>query len=95
MCCFFTALVFFGPRLGILIWWLVSPVYVNAAVDNKWILAILGWIFLPWLTLMYIIVYPGGIVGFDWLWLGLGLLADIASYGGGGYGNRDRLRGYA
>ncbi len=90
MCCFFTALVFFGPRLGILIWWLIRPVYVGGAFPN-WILGILGWIFLPWLTLMYIIVYPGGIVGFDWLWLGLGLLADVASYAGGGYGNRDRL----
>ena len=91
MCCFFTALVFFGPRLGILVWWLIAPVYVNAGVDDKWILAILGWIFLPWTALMYLIVYPGGLVGFDWIWLGLGLVVDIASYSGGAYGNKDRL----
>jgi hypothetical protein len=48
---------------------------------------------LPWTLLMYLIVWPGGVVGFDWIWLGLGLLADIASYAGGGWGNRDRLRG--
>ena len=48
-------------------------------------------IFVPWLTLMYVIVAPGGIVGFDWFWLGLALVEDIAAYGGGGYGNRDRL----
>jgi len=25
MCCFFTVLVFLGPRAGILIWYLVNP----------------------------------------------------------------------
>ena len=39
---------------------------------------------------MYLIVFPNGIVGFDWIWLGLGLLFDVMSYAGGGYGNRDR-----
>ena len=32
---------------------------------------------------MYIIVAPGGVIGWDWLWLGLMLAADIASYAGG------------
>jgi hypothetical protein len=40
---------------------------------------------------MYYLIYPGGIVGFDWIWLALALFADIASYGGGAYGNRGRL----
>lgn len=95
MCCFFTFLLFFGPRLAILVWWLVPiwRVYVNAGIDGNWLLAILGWIFLPWTLLMYLIIYPGGVVGFDWFWLGLALLADVASYAGGGWGNRDRLTG--
>jgi hypothetical protein len=54
----------------------------------------LGIIFLPWTTLMYLIVFPGGVVGFDWLWLGLGVLAGISTYDGGGYGNRERIPGY-
>ena len=90
MCCFFTALVLFGPRLAILVWWLINPVYINSAFNN-WILPILGIIFLPWTLLMYLIVFPGGVVGFDWLIVGLGLFADIASYAGGGYGNRSRI----
>jgi len=95
MCCFFTVLLFFGPRLAILLWWLVPiwRAYVERGIDGNWLLAILGWIFLPWTLLMYLIIYPNGIVGFDWIWLGLGLLADIASYAGGGWGNRDRLTG--
>ncbi|MFC2029129.1 hypothetical protein ACFLWA_00190 [Chloroflexota bacterium] len=91
MCCVFTILLFFGPRLAILVWWLINRVYVSLAFNNNWLLGLLGFIFLPWMTLMYIIIYPGGITGFDWIWLGLGLLADVASYAGGGYGNRDRL----
>jgi len=91
MCCFFSSLVLFGPRLVVLIWWLIRPGYYQL-VFNGWILPLLGLIFLPWTTLMYLMVAGvSGIVGFDWVWLGLALLADIASYGGSAYGNRDRL----
>jgi len=90
MCCFFTTLVLFGPRLAILIWWLLQPLRWQATFET-WLWPLLGFIFVPWATLMYVLVAPGGIVGFDWIWLGIGLLADIASYGGGGWGNKDRL----
>jgi hypothetical protein len=32
-----------------------------------WIWPLLGLIFLPWTTLMYVIVFP--VIGLDWLWL--------------------------
>jgi len=88
-----TTLVFFGPRLAILFWWLISPVYVSSAFDS-WLLTILAWAFIPWTVLMYLFIYPGGIVGFDWIILILGILADIASYSGGFYGNRNAIPGY-
>jgi hypothetical protein len=91
MCCFFTVLVVLGPRVAGAIWWLVQPMRWQAAFNNNWLWPVLGLIFLPWLTLMYVIVAPGGIVGFDWVWLGLALVGDIGSYSGGGYGNRRRL----
>lgn len=85
MCCFFLTLVFLGPRFGVLIWWLVQPLRFQATF-NGWLLPLLGLIFLPWTTLMYVAVYgANGIVGFDWVWLGLALAADIASYSGGAY----------
>jgi len=88
MCCFFTTLLFFGPRLAFLIYWLVPVGRLKVAVTfNTWIWPLLGLIFLPWLTLMYVIVFP--VVGFDWVWLGLALLADITSYAGGAYKRRD------
>jgi hypothetical protein len=83
MCCIFTALIFFGPRLAFLVWRLIQPLRINATF-NTFLWPLLGLIFLPWTTLMYVIVYgANGIIGFDWLWLGLALVVDIASYGGG------------
>ena len=64
--------------------------YVLAAI----LLTLLAWAFIPWTVLMYLIVYPGGIVGFDWVILILGIIADIASYTGGFYGNREQVPGY-
>jgi hypothetical protein len=90
-----TVLVFFGPRLAILMWWLIQPVRFDQALDDRWVLTILLWLFLPWTLLMYMFVFPGGIVGFDWVILILGLLADIASYSGGFWGNRNQVPGYA
>ena len=90
MCCFLTALILAGPRLGILVWWLLQPVRWQAAFPS-FIWPLLGFIFVPWTTLMYVLVAPGGVVGFDWILLGLAVLADIAMHGGGAFGNRDRF----
>jgi hypothetical protein len=94
MCCFFAALVFFGPRLGFLVWWLVAPIRVNLALANfnfPWMVGLLGLIFLPWTLLMYTIVFP--VNGFDWIWIGFGIMADVAGYLGG-YHNRRQVPGY-
>ncbi len=98
MCCLFLTLVFLGPRFFGAIWWLIQPARWELAfrdfpMDNLWwIWPILGIVFLPWTTIMFIIVSPGGVAGWDWLWLALMLGADIVSYGGGA--GRKRLPGY-
>ncbi|MCA9874136.1 MAG: hypothetical protein KC441_10790 [Anaerolineales bacterium] len=96
MCCAFLALVLFGPRLFGVFWWIFQPLRWQAAFNNwiglYWIWPMLGIVFLPWTTIMYVIVAPGGVNGWDWLWIGLMLLADIASYTGG-FG-RKRIPGY-
>ena len=92
MCCFFTTLLLLGPRAAILIWWLINPVRWQATFDT-WIWPLLGFIFVPWTTLMYVLVAPGGVIGFDWVWIALAVVADIGMYAGGGYGNRDRIPG--
>ena len=93
MCCVFALLVIAGPRAAILVWWLLDQVRWNLAFDT-FLWPLLGFLLLPWTTLMYVLVFPGGVDGFDWVWLGLGLLLDVVSYAGGGYSNRGRVPGY-
>ena len=93
MCCLFTSLVLFGPRLGILIWWLLDPVRWNLAFQS-FLWPLLGFLFLPWTTIVYVSVGINGLSWFDWIWLAIALLVDLGSYGGGAYGNRNRIPGY-
>ena len=96
MCCLFTTMVLFGPRLAILVWWLINPVRFSLAFST-FIWPLLGFLFLPWTTLMYLAVWSPvtGIIGFDWVLLGLGVLADISTHAAGGWRHRDRIPGYA
>jgi hypothetical protein len=94
MCCFFTALMLFGPRLGFLVYWLLAPVRVATAYATfnfPWLVGLAGLIFAPWTALMYVIIFP--LNGWDWIWLGFGIAADIASYVGG-YHNRKSVPMY-
>jgi hypothetical protein len=40
---------------------------------------LLGFIFAPYTTIMYVLVwsFATGVSGWDWLWIGLGVLLDI------------------
>jgi hypothetical protein len=91
--CLFATLLFLGPRAAILFWWLIEPARWALAFDT-FLLPLAGFLFLPWTTLMYLVVGIGGIEGFDWLWIGLSVFADIASYGAGAVGGRGRVPGY-
>ena len=93
MCCMFTTLVLLGPRAAILIWGLAQPARWEAAFST-FIWPLLGFLFLPWTTMMYVAVYPLGLSGLDWFWLIAALFIDILSYSGSAYGNRDRINAY-
>ena len=94
MCCIASVLLLFGPRFGIILWWIYNPHRWDRAFDTA-LWPILGLIALPWTTLMYVAVEPRGVEGFDWFWIALALLADIVSYSGSAYGNRERGYAYA
>jgi hypothetical protein len=94
MCCFFASLLFFGPRLAFLVYWLIWPARITlsfATFNFPWLVGLLGLIFAPWTSLMYVVIFP--LNGFDWIWLGLGIAADVASYVGG-YHNRRQVPYY-
>jgi len=89
MCCLFSTLVILGPRAAILVWWLMQPLRWEAAFSSFW-WAFFGFLFAPWTTLMWASTAAGGITGFDYVIVGLGVLADIASYTAGSYEGRNR-----
>lgn len=93
MCCFFTTLFLLGPRAAIIIWWIANPTRWDLAFSS-WLWPVVGFILLPWTTLMWVIVSPGGVTGLDWLWVGLAVVLDISMWSGGAWGNRDRVRGH-
>jgi hypothetical protein len=70
----------FAPRLVLIIMWIVGP-RVNAAFET-WIWPLLGLIFLPYTTIMFVLVWNPltGVHGWDWLWIGLGLWLDIMKW---------------
>jgi len=89
MCCFFAALVTLGPRFAILIWWLMQPARWEAAFSS-FLWPFLGFIFAPWTTMSWVAVAPGGVTGFDFFIVAMGVFLDIASYGASEYGRRER-----
>jgi len=88
MCCLVALASMIGPRLGMLIWWLLDMDRWGRAFNTvAW--PILGVIFAPWTTLAWVLVFPGGVNGIEWLLIALGIVFDLGSLGGG---NRSRRR---
>jgi len=81
------------PRLGLFIIWIVRPVLVDAAF-NTFIWPLLGIIFLPFATLIYVVLYtPGiGLTGWGWFWVILAGLLDI-SHWAASYTQRNQIPG--
>ena len=101
MCCFVTLFLVLISRIGIVYWWLTNPqshdlpfktwVIPGIPMIPGWLWTLVGAIFLPWTTLAYLFLFPGGIVGYEWIVLGVAFLIDLASHGGT-YRHRSRIR---
>ena len=95
MCCAVAVLGLLGPRLLIVFWWLVDPARWAAVFNGQVLLPALGFVFLPWTTIFYVLFWSiGGLPPLGWLFVLLGLVVDLGSFGGGVFGNRDRVRSY-
>lgn len=79
-------------RVGLLIVWLQTSLVTRAFHDN-WLVPLLGIIFLPISTLAYAVVFAiaGGVTGWAWFWVVLGLLFDLGTHGSGASANRARI----
>jgi hypothetical protein len=78
MCCLLLVAGLVGPRFGIIVWYLFDSARVNAAFTG-FIVPCLGFFILPWTTLAYIAVYPGGVTGLEFVILLVGFAFDIVT----------------
>ena len=81
MCCFFFLFVALGPRFAIIAMWLFGN-RVDFHVRLVGV-AVPGVLVAPWTTLMYLLAWSpvGGVSGWEWILVGLGVAGDIAMYG--------------
>ena len=95
MCgCFVLLLGAFAPRLALVLMALFND-YITRAFDGNWVVPFIGWLFLPYTTLVYVLVYwwQGEVTGFFWFFVVLAFLSDLSSYFGS-YARRTEIRQY-
>ena len=79
--CLLAFTIAFAPRLMLILAWIFSERW-DVVWSGGWFMPLLGIIFAPYTTVMYMLVWsPTGIVGWDWMWIGLGVLLDIMKWG--------------
>lgn len=81
-------------RIVLLCMWLGEPVRFQAAFNGSWLLPCLGFLILPFTTMMYVWFQTtslGNLTGLQWIFLGICVFCDLATIASAGYTNRDRV----
>ena len=92
MGCLVVLMAAFAPRLLFVFIWIARPALVDAAFDT-FILPLLGLVFLPFTTLMWLLLGgTGRMDGFDWVWIGLAVVLDLGHYAST-YSQRNSISG--
>jgi hypothetical protein len=87
-CCLLGCLAAAGPRVAFVFWWFLDPARVKLGFGGSWIWPILGVLVLPWTTLMYMLVFPGGLSFVNWIFLALAFAIDLGTWFGNGEAGR-------
>ena len=83
------------PRAIGVFWWLTDPTRWTAVFGSGVLIPVLGILFLPWTTVMYVFFWRSeGIDLIGWIVIAIAFVGDIGTYGGGFLGNRDRVESY-
>jgi hypothetical protein len=85
----------FAPRVILILAWIFSNRW-SVVWKGDWIVPLLGIILLPYTTIMYMLVVnpvSGAVVGWDWMWIFLGVLLDIWKWTAVAQ-NRKQIPGY-
>ena len=78
MGCMILLLSLIGPRVALGFVWIFT-ILVDRAYDNV-IVPILGFVFLPWTTLVYALAYDGnGVSAIGWFFVAMAALGDVSS----------------
>jgi len=83
-----------APRAVLVLAWIFSDRW-HVVWEGEWIWPLLGILFLPFTTVMYMLAWnpagPGGanIEGWDWMWIILGLALDLSKWAGL-WGNKNK-----
>ena len=84
--CLFVVLAAFFPRLVLFLLWLFSPGFFSPEFDGQFLWPVLGFLFLPFTTLMYAAFYDpamGGLAGPGVIAVVVAVLLDLGIVGGG------------
>ena len=92
MGCLFALVAAFSARFALFLLWLFTD-RLTVAFHSGWE-GIIGFIFLPYATLFYTLVYaPGrGVDAFGWLVVAIGIVLDLSSHLFGSRAGRRRAR---
>ena len=83
--CIFVLVALLSSRLALALVWIFTPWVDRAFSAVIW--PILGIIFLPWTTLLYVILWNTGgrgVTGWEWIFVILAVLVDVGSHGASG-----------
>jgi hypothetical protein len=81
-----------APRAMLVLAWLFSDRW-QVVWSGEWLWPLLGIIFVPYTTIMYVLVWdPAGFAGTDWLWIVLGLMRSTSCIGGSGSRSAGKCR---
>jgi len=91
MCgCLFVIAAAISPRFGVFLLWGFTE--RMSIAFNEWWWAAIGFVFLPWTTLAWALVYAPvkGVTGFGWFIVGFAFLADLSVHAGSATARRQR-----
>jgi len=81
------------PRFALLVGWYNDPTFWNNLLSSQLWLA-LGWLFLPWTTLIYGFTAPNGMTLINWIFVGCAVLLDLGTWGIGAFAARKQTSNY-
>ena len=69
-----------APRIALILAWIFSDRW--DMVWDTWIWPLLGIIFAPYTTVMWMLVWNpvSGVSGWDWMWIAMGVLLDVMKW---------------